>query len=88
MPQYRFQEFYIPERMMEDIDAYIMLGHWPCRFLEAVIQNDFVEICKQADDENLRNLPAYAHYLYNEVNSTCWGSKEKMKIWIESRRAK
>ena len=37
----------------------------------------------QADRENLRNLPAYASYLYNEVSADCWGSPGKVREWAK-----
>lgn len=81
---YRFQEFYIPDRMMPGIKRYIEEKVQPGDFLTAVIQNDLSEACAKADDENMRNLPAYMAYFYNQAPSACWGSKEKMKAWLES----
>lgn len=80
---YKFREFYIPERMMEGIQRYINDGALPGSFLSAVISNDFREACCRADDENMRNLPAYAAYFHNEAPSECFGSKEKMYAWRE-----
>lgn len=81
---YRFQEFYIPDRMMPAIKRYIEEKIAPGDFLTAVIQNNLTEACAMADDENLRNLPAYVAYFYNESPTNCWGSKKKMKAWLES----
>lgn len=82
---YRFQEFYIPDRMMPSIKRYIEEKIQPGRFLTAVIQNDLSEACAMADDENVRNLPAYAAYFYNCAPSLCHGSKEKMKKWLAAK---
>ena len=83
---YKFQDFYIPNRMMPGIKRYIEDGIQPSRFLTAVIQNNLSEACGQADDENIQNLPTYAAYFYNEAPSDCWGSKEKMKTWIDQKK--
>ena len=81
---YRFQEFYIPDRMMPSIKRYVEEKKPPGGFLTAVIQNDLSGACSKADDENMRNLQAYVAYFYNEVISECWGSKEKMEAWLKS----
>ena len=80
---YIFRDFYIPEYMMEGIRRYIDHGQRPGRFLTAVICNDLREACAMADDVNIRNLPAYVAYFYNEAPSPCWGSREKMDEWIK-----
>ena len=79
---YKFREFYIPERMMPAIERYVKERVTPGHFLQAVISNDLRLACANADEENLRNLPAYIAYLYNETPLRCWGSREKMLYWI------
>ena len=80
---YTFREFYIPERMMGGIERWINHGIRPGSFLTAVLENNLVGAVSQADDENIRNLPAYVGYLYNEVDSMCWGSVKKVEEWEE-----
>ena len=80
--EYMFRRWYIPERMMDGLIRYRDHGVPPGNFLTAIICNDFKEICGRADDENLRNLPAYAGYLYNEMPNGSHGSKAIMKAWI------
>ena len=79
---YQFMGFYIPERMIGGIKRYVEHGIPPGLFLTAVICNDFVRACETADDENIKNLPAYAYYFYNEVPGGIWGSKAKMEAWV------
>ena len=81
---YRFNQFYIPERMMSGIRLYVERGLQPGSFLSAVIQNNLSETVGRADTENLKNIPAFIAYFYNECPGTCWGSPEKMKSWMES----
>jgi hypothetical protein len=79
---YEFQEFYIPLRMMDGIKLYVERGIEPGSFLCAVIQNNLSQAVGLADPENLKNIPAYVSYLYNECPAPCWGSPEKMEAWI------
>ena len=83
---YKFRHWYIPGRMMPSIQRYISERIKPGRFLTAVICNNLSDAIKRADDENLENLPAYASFFYNEAPAPCWGSKKKMKEWLEGGR--
>ena len=84
MPEpYKFREFGIPERMRSGITLYINNGIRPGRFLTAVICNNLKEAVMYADDENIRNLPAYVNFFYNHTPGDCWGSEEKMQIWLQ-----
>lgn len=80
---YTFRNFYIPKRMMDELQRYIENRVSPGDFLTAVIQNDLKEAVSRADDENLINLPAYVAFLYNHAPIGCWGSRENFKCWIE-----
>lgn len=37
-----------------------------------------------ADFHNIAIIPTYAHYIYNELPMNCWGSKEKVKEWLNN----
>jgi len=82
---YTFQDYYIPSRMMGGIERYISDGIPPGDFLTSIITNDLSGAVGAADDENLRNLPAYVAYFYNEVPSGCWGSREIFDNWMENK---
>ena len=80
---YRFRDFYIRDQMMEGIRDYIDHGV-PCgSFLTAVICNDLKNAVGRADEENLRNLPAFVGYFYSEAPAPCWGSEEEMNAWMK-----
>lgn len=79
---YKFNQFYIPDRMMGGITRYIEHGIKPGDFLTAVISNNLTDACGLADEENLENLRAFVGYFYNEAPHDCWGSPEKMKDWV------
>ena len=80
---YEFRGFVIPDYMMDGLRMYIDHGVEPGSFLTAVICNDLSDACGRADETNLRNLPAFVAYLYNEAPSPCWGSRAKMDAWME-----
>lgn len=82
---YHFQEFHIPLRMMPGIWNYIDHGIIPGDFLSGVICNNLRKAVERADDENMRNIPAYAAYFYNRAPADCWGSTEKMAAWKEKK---
>lgn len=80
--RYSYREFVIPDHMMAALRRYIFEHRAVGHFLQAVICNDLQEAVSRADEENLRNLPAFVKFLYNEAPGTCWGSKEKMEAWL------
>ena len=82
MNEYTFREFYIPGHMMDGIRRYIDDRIPPGHFLEAIISNNLREAVGRADDENIKNIPAYVSYFWNEAPSSCWGSVEKMNEWL------
>jgi len=88
MKSYRWNGFYIPEHMMSGIKRYVEEGILPGHFLQAIISNDLFEACAKADDDSIRNLPAYVAYFYNETPMVCWGSKEKMYSWCNGNFSK
>lgn len=82
--KYKFENFFIPLRMMGGIDRYIKQRIQPGEFLTAVICNNLKETVGQADEENMRNIPAYVSYFYNEAPADCWGSSDNFLKWLES----
>jgi len=82
MNKYEFFGFVIPEYMRDGIAMYIKYGVDPGSFLTAVICNDLKNAVGQADEINLKNIPAYVNYFYNHAPIDCWGSKAAMNGWI------
>jgi len=81
---YKVGEYYVPAQMMAAIQRYIKHKYPVGDFLTAVITNNLKESINRADDNNLKNLPAFVHFFYNEAPPQCWGSVENMKNWLES----
>jgi len=85
---YQFRGFVISDNMLESLQAYAERGQPVGDFLTAVLANDLMDACGRADDTNIRNLPAFAAWVYNECPSPAHGSREKMKAWIKRFRIK
>src|SRR6185436_10059012 len=83
---YEFRGFVIPLRMMIPLQRWVEKGELPGHFLQAVLRNDLQEAVGRADEENLRNLPAFVGWLYNEAPGDCWGSDERVDGWAEKFR--
>jgi len=79
---YVFRDWEIRPEMLEALDRYIHKGYRPGGFLTSVLAHDLMEACQRADDINIRNLPAYAAYMYNEMPSASHGSYEIVDAWV------
>jgi len=54
-------------------------------FLEAVLSNDLFSAFGKADEGNKRQMHEIVKYVYNELPSNCWGSKEKVEAWLNKK---
>lgn len=52
-------------------------------FLYAVLSNNLRDSVGRADEENLKDLSEIVGYCYQYLPTTCWGSPEKVKKWLE-----
>ena len=77
-----FRGMTIPAHMIGAIQRYLNHGISPGGFLKAVIINDLEQSVSRADAENIKLLPAYVAYFYNECPNSCWGSVEKYNNWM------
>jgi hypothetical protein len=69
--------------MVEGLDRYINEHILPGDFLQAVIRNDLAQATGRADETNLRVLPAFVAFFYNEAPSGCWGSRQALQRWLK-----
>ena len=81
---YTFLGYEARTQMIDALDRYAQHRQPVGDFLRAVLENNLQSAVGHADDDNLRNLPAFVGYLYNEMPSPCWGSPEKVKAWLET----
>lgn len=72
----------IPDHMYDSIVNYIVHRIEPGGFLSAVICNNLKEACGRADHINKTKLFEYVSFFYNDAPSTCWGSPDKLKAWL------
>ena len=66
------------EEAKESLNDYINNGWQPGSFLVAVLSNDLFEAVNRADDETRSNLPKIVDWIYNNVPTGVYGSKEKV----------
>jgi len=74
----------IPEHMRGGARRYIEDGIEPGSFMRAVLENDFVGAINKADRINEFNLKEWAQFVYWEVPSDAWKSREAVDRWIKS----
>lgn len=75
----------LPEHIRGAMKRYIEDRLQPGGFLEAVLSNDLAGACGRADHINRDRLQDIVSFLYNEAPTTCWGSPERVKAWLEAR---
>lgn len=64
------------ETIKESLDRYINDKIPPGGFLTSVLENDLFSAITRADYMNRQRLPEICKYVYNELPSGIWGSKE------------
>lgn len=77
----------IPEHTLASLQRYATEGVPTGSFLRSVLSNDLFGAFSRADLENQRAIGAIVTYVYNEMPSGCWGSREIYHRWIELKRA-
>jgi len=70
------------DHMVDAVRRYIEKRIPPGDFLTAVICNDLAKAVRHADEANAKNLITWVRFFYNEIPAVAWGSKEKMKDWL------
>jgi len=76
----------IPERVMNNLLAYVQGEEAPGGFLYAVLSNDLFQAIGRADNEMKPLIPLLVHYIHWEVPGGCHGSPEHVKRWMEEKR--
>ena len=72
----------IPERTLQGIEQYYNNRIPPGGFLTAVLENNLMESCAQADETNRAALYEICCLLYNNYPSKMWGTPERVKNWL------
>lgn len=71
--------------MADALRAYFEHGIAPSSFMIAVLSNDLIGACANADDTNRRNLWEWAAWLYNHAPRGSYGSPENVRAWMAAR---
>lgn len=70
---------WIPEVILDEVNAYVKYGKMPGAFVRAMLENDLrTAVEYPLGYFYLRDL---AKYLYNEIPAICHGSKERVEQW-------
>lgn len=85
LASHHFKGQRVPTYMQDGLIAYLQDGRRPGEFLLAVLRGDLFGAYQYADDANLQNIGAYVSFLYNHADPRCFGSKEKVTKWLDSR---
>jgi len=64
------------------IEEYINKRTPPSHFLRAVLENNLKEAFGQADMSNRARLFDLTSFMYCEVPTACWGTKERVALWL------
>jgi hypothetical protein len=78
----------IPDYTFEAIQRYVADHIPPGDFLRAVLTNDLMGAMERADDNNREALFEICSFIYSEVPSLCWGSEERVRLWLSDRPVK
>lgn len=54
-------------------------------FLRSVLENDLMQAFGRADEDNVVALFHIVNYIYNEMPSRCWGSREAVDAWLKEK---
>lgn len=68
---------------LDAIDLYVKQGIPTGSFLAAVLCNDLMEAMGRADMGNRSSLFEICTYIYNETPSSCHGSPQRVREWLE-----
>ena len=83
--QFRWRGQQIPLCIYEGLVRYVE-DHCPTgSCLQAILENDLKEAFARADEDVGDAMWAIVAYLYNEVPSCCYGSKQKVAEWLAAR---
>lgn len=65
------------------IDLYVKKGIPTGSCTEAILSNDLFDAFGRADLDTRNNMFEIVQYIYNEVPSEAWGSREAYSDWVK-----
>lgn len=74
----------LPPHLREGIKQYVEAGIEPGRFWKAALADKLHDAVVSADPETLTHLLDVVHFMYWELPSSLWGSKQVVEAWINT----
>lgn len=84
----KMMKYGIPAHCQAGLLRYITMRCPVGSFLTHVLENNFVGAVGYADDTNINSLRSYAMFLRWAAPDDCWGSREKVKAWLNPKKGK
>lgn len=72
----------IPWQTLTDIYAYVDEKRDVGHSLKSILSNDLFQAYRHADSETRDAMPDIVAFIFSEVRSDCYGSKEKVDRWL------
>ena len=76
----------IPEMTLQSLTLYVNEGVPTGSVLRSVLSNDLFGAFERADQPNRDAIGLLVTYIYNEIPSCCWGSRELYHQWLDRKR--
>ena len=76
----------VPEHIIPGIVEYVTEGCPLGGFLHSVFSNDLIDSFARADETNIAAMFNIVKFIYNEVDTGCYGSPERVAAWINEKR--
>jgi len=76
------ENYNIPKHTYEALKKYVEQKIPTGGFLFAILTNNLFEAASKADIKNTNKLFDICNFIYNEIPSDCWGTKDKVENWI------
>jgi hypothetical protein len=77
-----------PDEIVDTIKQYVEHRLEPGSFVRAVLENDLMSAIFKAHPLMLPHLKYVCMYVWWEIPSECWGSREKVNAWLKRKDAK
>lgn len=81
---YHFVNYGLPAYMYDGLWRYYWLGISPGSFMFNLLSDSLSRAVMYADDTNSQCLKDWSVFLYNHIDSECWGSEQKVHDWIDA----
>jgi hypothetical protein len=70
------------EDVKRTIDDYVIKRYQPGSFIRSVLENDLMGAFAKADEDNILDMHQIVKYVYNNLPSAAWGSRDIVDRWL------